>query len=408
MKIDDLFDPLMFEAALVNRYVRMQRHPTRPSLVIVNYSPTCQFAGAWDDVTRTCRGLVYDLKTGEVLARPFPKFFGVNEAHAARIDPGAAVEVTDKLDGSLGIIYPGPDGWAVATRGSFDSAPARHASRVLRTRYSKFEPRPGLTYLVEIIYPGNRVVCDYGAMDDLILLGVVDTETGFAHGPHEPGGGNWDWPGLVVESFTQYPTYAEALAAPNRRGAEGFVVRETATGAMVKIKQSDYVALHRILTECSAMRLWSHLAVLDCRHVGPASVLTARLHLDPADIEGILAVGDDWIEPLLANKVPAEFQKWVTSRVAEMNNAVRYRKAYLGRLLRELVGVAFLTDTLPERTKENDRLFSEAARLFVTNKADYHLVMGLWNRQNINGEIWLEVRPAHELPFKATDEEDAA
>ncbi len=35
------------------------------------------------------------------------------------------------------------------------------------------------TYLFEIIYPENRIVIDYGDSDDLILLSIINNETGF-------------------------------------------------------------------------------------------------------------------------------------------------------------------------------------------------------------------------------------
>jgi putative RNA ligase len=40
-----------------------------------------------------------------------------------------------------------------------------------------------MTVLVEIVYPANRIVLDYGGLDDLILLGAVDIATGRTFGP---------------------------------------------------------------------------------------------------------------------------------------------------------------------------------------------------------------------------------
>ena len=76
------------------------------------------------------------------------------------VDLEAAVEVTDKHDGSLGILYPAPDGRnAVATRGAFESAQALHASELYRREYERaWRPESGWTYLWEIVYPANRIV----------------------------------------------------------------------------------------------------------------------------------------------------------------------------------------------------------------------------------------------------------
>ena len=128
------------------------------------------------------------------------------------------MHVTDKADGSLGIIYASPDGsgYAIATRGSFASDQARHATELLRTRYGAFVPPAGKTVLVEIIYPANRIVVDYAGLDDLVLLGAVDIATGRTSGPEAVP----TWPGPVVARF-DHATLADALAAPPRAGPRG-------------------------------------------------------------------------------------------------------------------------------------------------------------------------------------------
>jgi RNA ligase len=180
--LTDILDTAALAAAVSAGNVRLQRHPQRP-YVIYNYTEACQYAGAWTRVTLACRGLIVDESTGRVLARPWPKFFNHNEPHAPALAADAPVVVTDKADGSLGVLYRDGDEVAVATRGSFASEQALHATRVLRERYPDFVPPAGLTVLVEIIYPGNRIVLDYGGLDDLVLLGAVETATGRTFGP---------------------------------------------------------------------------------------------------------------------------------------------------------------------------------------------------------------------------------
>jgi RNA ligase len=246
----DVLDPADLAAAVEIGHVRSQRHPGRPYL-IYNYTEACQYAGAWTAVTLACRGLIVDTSTGVVLARPLIKFFNHDQVQAPALDPGAAVTVTDKADGSLGIIYRDGDRLAVATRGSFASDQALHATEVLRDKYSGFTPPDGLTVLVEIIYPGNRIVLDYDGLDDLMLLGAVEIATGRTFGPAAVPG----WPGPVVESF-DYATLAEALAAPPRDGREGLVVHFTGTDERVKIKYAEYVRLHRLVTGLTARTVW--------------------------------------------------------------------------------------------------------------------------------------------------------
>ncbi len=209
-------------------------------------------------MTLACRGLIAGAD-GTVVARPFAKFFNHGQPGAPEVRLDAPVRVTDKADGSLGVIYPDPaGGYAVATRGSFTSEQAVHATAVLRDRYPGWVPPAGRTVLVEIIYPGNRIVLDYGQLDDLVLLGAVDLVTGRTYGPDAVP----DWPGPVVESFG-YPTLADALAAPARDGREGLVVWFPDTDVRIKLKYEEYVRLHRIVTGLSARTVWERLDDLD-------------------------------------------------------------------------------------------------------------------------------------------------
>lgn len=258
MKIYDLLDMDLLVEMIGQGYVRVQHHPVWPDLGILNYTETCQFAREWNLVTSTCRGLIYDQATGDVLARPFPKFFNHGEPGAPVIPLDAGVDVTDKLDGSLGILYPTPDGeWAVATRGSFDSEQARHATKVWRERYAHTcTPSRRLTLLMEIIYPANRIVCQYGDLDDLVLLGAVQISTGQSCGPQSTVLGGW--PGPRTQTF-HYRTLADALAAEPRPGAEGLVVRRLNTEDRIKIKQAEYVEMHKLVTGLNERVVWEYL-----------------------------------------------------------------------------------------------------------------------------------------------------
>jgi putative RNA ligase len=283
----DVLDPAELATAVETGLVRTQRHPALP-LVIYNYTEACQYLGAWSPVTLACRGLITD-EAGRIVARPFRKFFNHTEAHAPKVD--GKVQVTDKSDGSLGIIYHDGRGLAVATRGSFASDQAIHATRLLNTRYAGFVPPTDLTVLVEIIYPGNRIVVDYQGLDDLVLLGAVDIATGRSYGPEAVP----EWPGPVVESF-DYPTFADALAASPRDGREGLVVHFTEADQRVKIKYADYVRLHRLVTGLTARTVWEVLV-----HGG--------------DLDALL-------EPL-----PEEFHPWVRGVAAELTAGVEERAA---------------------------------------------------------------------------------
>lgn len=152
--IGDIVDLAEMEREIAAGYINRRFHPEFPELATVGYSDSCQFDRHWSEACKALRGVIYDTRTGEVLARPFAKFgnWG-DEQFTTGLDPAVRASVYDKLDGSLGIIYTRPDGVvAVATRGSFASDQAIHATEVLREKYPSFIPKPGKTYLVEIIY----------------------------------------------------------------------------------------------------------------------------------------------------------------------------------------------------------------------------------------------------------------
>ncbi|WP_439377879.1 RNA ligase [Amycolatopsis lexingtonensis] len=266
MHLYDLVPEDEIVEALEAKLVRRQDHPyLRYS--ILNYTDKAQVNNIWTRATKTLRGVIFDRQTLQVIARPFPKFFnyGQEPAKHRRWRPDEQVIVTDKLDGSLGILYPDPvaaarragaAGYAIATRGSFTSDQAVHATELLRSKYPDFVPYPGKTYLFEIIYPENRIVVNYDGLDDIVLLGVVDIRTGISYdvGPESPYSA-WDWPGLFVHR-APYVRLRDALAAAPRPGKEGMVVHFLESDERVKLKQDDYVALHKIVTGLDARVVW--------------------------------------------------------------------------------------------------------------------------------------------------------
>lgn len=220
---------------------------------ILNYTEKAQYDAVWNPSTLACRGLIID-KGGFVVARPLPKFFNLSEHERESVpdlDTSGPVVVTDKLDGSLGILYRHGDELRIATRGAFESDQAKHATAVLNDRYEDFEPMPGWTHLFEIIYPQNRIVVDYGDVDDLFLLGAVHVATG----RFQPAEFNNQWWGPKVERFA-YESITEAIAAPDRPGREGLVVWFCDSNQRVKLKQEEYILLHRLITGLNERTIW--------------------------------------------------------------------------------------------------------------------------------------------------------
>ncbi|MEU4513212.1 RNA ligase [Nonomuraea wenchangensis] len=387
LHLHDLIDPDDLLAEIHAGYVHEQTHPTLP-LKILNYTNKTQAEREWNAVTKQCRGLIVDSRTGEIIARPWAKFFTYGDPNADVIDMSAPADVIDKVDGSLGILHPTPDGWAVATRGSFTSPQAIHATRLLRARYGEFEPPSGMTVLVEIVYPGNRIVCDYDGVDDLFLLGAVDIATGYAVGPDWVSG----WPGPSATVF-QARTLAEALAMPPRPGAEGLVVRMLDTGHLVKIKQDDYLALHAVLTRTSARTLWEYLAVNACQHlITHPNKWGSLLRLDPRRAERCLAVGPNWLERVLDN-VPDEFHAWVMATIADLTGNV-------AALAREVDDYA----DLARYVYGDDR---KAMAAEVSGHPEYGLVFKRISGDDITAQLWVRFYPDADRPWLVQEEATA-
>lgn len=351
------FDPAAraeeVSAAIADGLVRAQVHPSEPWRIL-NYTERAVYTRSWTDTTRACRGLVQHTATGAVVARPWPKFFNHGEPGAA-LDLAAAVETTDKADGSLGILL--PDG-SIATRGSFASEQALHASGLYRERYDGRWPRdPDWTYLVEIVYPANRVVVDYGPTDDLVLLGAVRTATGEPAGPlDQPCVG---WPGPRTEVFA-WRTLADALAATPRPGAEGFVVRHLDgphAGELVKLKSEEYVRLHKALFGLSERSVWEALS-------------------PPPD-----PVQDDAAIEALLGPLPDELHDWVRGVAA------RLRAEQAARVAAAAEHAAAVVAGLPSGWVRRDYA------LAVAREPDRALLFLLLDGRDPVPLVWQDLRP---------------
>jgi len=218
-------------------------HPHYPELAIYNYTPECQFSRAWDDVTLAARGLVMNRETGDVIAKPWPKFFNLSEHNT--VPDGPAI-VREKMDGSLGIVFHYDGKWHIATRGSFQSEQAVRAQEWIEGH----DFPKGYTHLFEIIYPGNRIVVDYGDFEGPVYLESLCLETGAV---------------FDLDIWDRKAEYHGALRPQelpqHKPNSEGYVLYWPDHDFRVKMKFDEYVRLHKIMTEYSIKRLWEHLSV---------------------------------------------------------------------------------------------------------------------------------------------------
>jgi RNA ligase len=226
-----------------------QNHPTLP-LSIWNYTPEVQYGQLWDDITLQCRGLVTD-NEGNIIARPFKKFFNIEEE---KHTPTSEFEVFDKMDGSLGIMFKYNGETICATRGSFTSDQAKWMENFAKEYNYQNIIVDGFTYLFEIIYPDNRIVVDYGGQERLVLLGIINTKTGEELPYDDISFDGWD----IVQKYDGIKDYS-ILKSIIDNNAEGFVVRFS-NGDRMKVKGEEYLRLHKIMTNISTTGVWEMLS----------------------------------------------------------------------------------------------------------------------------------------------------
>jgi len=364
VKIYDLLDVELLGSHVEARLVSETAHPTEP-LVIYNYTQTCQYTGRWDDVTKRCRGLIVNSETQEVVARPFSKFFNLGEHHggtpaAGPLNLQPPLRVYDKMDGSLGIAYrlPSTGALAWATRGSFFSEQAAWATEYWNERYDMCELDENFTWLAEIIYPQNRIVVDYGNYASLVLLSIIDTETGLHHETLELKA---QWPVDHVDFFGE-ATDPETVDPNDRTGAEGYVILSGDGVTRVKVKADEYVRLHRLVTGVSSRTIWEMLS-------------------SGAPLEE------------LYEKVPDEFSDWVNQTVDSLNNQFR---EIVETVTYDFIEVLHRTDHLTREQEVDRRQFAEVAK-----ETQYPgLLFALLDNKDISARIWKMVKPEWTLPFR--------
>jgi len=346
MKITkDILDRYVAEGWLIS-----QVHPTLP-LTIYNYSQATQYEAHWDKVTLSARGLVFD-DAGRLVARPFKKFFNIEEnKHIAT----ESFEVYEKMDGSLGIMFYYEGEWIFASRGSFTSEQALKFKEIFMNKYKTSHLTVTNTYLFEIIYPTNRIVVDYGEMEDVVLLGEIRTESG-----EELGMKYWENSIFNVVKKYEFKDYKE-IQKLNWDNKEGFIVRFS-NGDRCKIKFSDYVKLHRVLTNCSSYDVWENLMTFD--------------KLPEEMLQDVPDEFYDWVNQLEL-RLKKEYEFVFNQHMAHMSSIFRYgleRKEFALKV-QELEGV------------------------------NHGLIFAMYNgkKDKMKQLIWKMIKPEYEKPFSNAD-----
>jgi T4 RnlA family RNA ligase len=229
---------------------------------VINYN--VMMADTFDcNIRRECRGIIFDTATGEIIRRPFHKFFNVNEREETQdhaVDMSRDYAILEKLDGSMiaPFIVNGEMIWGTKM-GATDVAQPVEEFVKNNPQYDEFRYLigSGFTPIFEWCSRKQRIVLDYRE-DQLVLTAIRDIKTG-GYAPYDrlvslaksygvPVIRQWDfamveqWHNTVqrgnktMSSFVNFVRDLEDL--------EGFVVRFD-DGHMLKLKCDWYVQIHK-------------------------------------------------------------------------------------------------------------------------------------------------------------------
>lgn len=212
---------------------------------------------------RECRGIIFDTATGDIIRRPFHKFFNVNEREETQdhvVDLTRGYAILEKLDGSMiaPFIVNGEMIWGTKMGATEVAEPVEEFVKN-NPQYDEFRYLigSGFTPIFEWCSRKQRIVLDYKE-DQLVLTAIRDIKTG-QYAPYErlvslaksfgvPVIRQWDntmveqWHNTVqrgnktMSSFVNFVRDLEDL--------EGFVVRFD-DGHMLKLKCDWYVQIHK-------------------------------------------------------------------------------------------------------------------------------------------------------------------
>ena len=271
------------EAYITNGRVMRNSHNLFP-LDIYNYTRATVQENDWDRVTSKCRGVIVNRHTGEIVARPFEKFHNygalVGAYAGGPIAEGATGEpvIWEKLDGFMCTLYEWEGVHYLASKGSFHSTHAKWATARFRKRWGATMPflPKGWTAVFEGICPELRIVVNYGDVNELRLLAVINNETGEEYRPSQikalgeaTGFSTPELHDMTLEE-ARHNTLIDNLRVADNGNIEGKVTNEEGyvltwyrdgiTPFRLKMKFIDYLRLHRMVTNVSPKHIWEVLS----------------------------------------------------------------------------------------------------------------------------------------------------
>jgi RNA ligase len=342
----------LFEEYIENGWLIRQHHPTLP-LTIWNYSRVAQFEKKWDNITLMCRGLITEDVTGKIVARPLNKFFNYGEIDNNEI-PNESFTLTEKLDGSLMIVFHYQGKWHIASRGSFTSNQAIWGNEILNESNTK-ALMSEWTYCMELIVPENRIVVDYGKSRKLIVITSIKTREGYEGSIRDLASQGWE----IVKEYDGIMSLSQikSMILDNQ---EGFVVKFE-SGFRIKVKGDEYVRLHGILTNISTKTIWEYLKS-----------------------------GESMSDIL--NNVPDEFDLWVKKTIETLKSSYSTIEDGAIKIFHEI------KDNIESEDEKTDK--KKFANLVMSQTSTIRpILFKIYDNKDYSNYIWKILEPKYEKPF---------
>jgi len=204
-----------------------------------------------DPIRRECRGIKFDKETGDIIARPFAKFFNIGEREETvleNIDFNREYIITEKLDGSM-VHACMLEGEIVLMTRMGRTEHAKEAEKLLTGDLidtCKWLLEEEWTPIFEWTSPNNRIVLRYDTAQ-LTLLAIRNTINGhylsmldlFDEGENMGVS-------IVTHVSSRWKTPDEFLSYTKAlTDKEGFVIYFPHDHTRVKVKSDDYVIKHK-------------------------------------------------------------------------------------------------------------------------------------------------------------------
>jgi RNA ligase len=226
-------------------------------LSIYNYTSKAQYSKSLNEVSEMCRGLVLT-EEGEVVAFPFSKFYNYEELsneQKAMFSVENIEEIWNKEDGSLIVAFYWNGVWETITRGSWNSTQAISGKKLLTEKFLNGGAKETNTYCFELTGPSNINVTRGYDKDELILLGIINKETGEEVSSDDLILCGKEL-GFSTPKFWKKEEFSFGLIKKSSNpNFEGVVIKNS-EGKRCKIKTELYFKLHKLLSGLSQKRIF--------------------------------------------------------------------------------------------------------------------------------------------------------